>query len=440
VKRTLEKHVVIGDELAEFDGHPHWQLLQRILASPQFARSARLKTFLLYVTRCALQDRSEQVTEQQIGFHVFGKPADYNASEDNIVRSQARFLRVKLAEYFESEAGREEPVVLAIPKGSYLPHFSARTASAPLPPGSPAQAAPLARPSVIRHRLPWLLSASALGCLMLAGWLFWQKVPASAVPTAPTPGFWSQIFEPQRQTTIVASDYIFSMVQEAAGRTLTLDEYLAADYFTRIAQLNATSGLERLFPNIAQRHYTGFENVTNISRLANLKQAQSSQMVIRFARDMTMREVGSGNLVLMGSKQSNPWVSLFEARMNFLFDYQAVVHNIYVVNRAPQAGEEAEYRPSDLDAQSRVIYGGIAFVPNLKPGSNVLILQGTSMGGSEIALEFLDNPTLFRDLVRRLAPNGRKGGLPFFEALIRTRTLSGVAGESTVVACRVFSE
>jgi hypothetical protein len=230
------------------------------------------------------------------------------------------------------------------------------------------------------------------------------------------------------------------MVQEAAGRTLSLDEYLSDDYFKRVSRLNADSGLERLFPNIAQRHYTGFENVTCVARLLAVKQAQSTHTVVRFARDMTMREVGAGNLILLGSKQSTPWDSLFESKLNFRFEYQYAEHKVYILNRAPQSGEEAEYQPSALDALSRVIYGGIAFLPNVDQQSNVLILQGTSMAGPEAALEILDNPALFRDLVRRVSAGRRDGELPYFEALIRTRTLNGVANESAIIASRVLGE
>jgi len=204
--------------------------------------------------------------------------------------------------------------------------------------------------------------------------------------------------------------------------------------------LNVESGLERLFPSIAQRHYTGFENVTCVARLLALKQAQSTRTLIRFARDMTMRDVGAGNLILLGSKQSNPWVSLFESKLNFRFDYQNLGHRVYIVNRAPQPGEEAEYWPSALDALSREIYGGIAFLPNVNRESNVLILQGTSMAGPEVALEVLDNPALLRDLVRRVGTGRREGELPYFEALIRTRTLNGVASESAIIASRVLGE
>jgi hypothetical protein len=401
--------------------------------------------FLQYVTRCALLDHPEQVTESQIGIHVFGKPADYNASEDNIVRSQARFLRIKLGEYFESPAGREEPIVLTIPKGTYLPHFGPRAEPSYVAPEvAGAAVSAMEAPALPTVPVVPVVSRSArapaLGVLALlaAAVLIWQFSPVPGRATDSS--LWPRLFEPGQSTTIVASDYIFSMAQEAANRTLTLDDYLRADYYDRIAQLNALSGLEHLFPNIAQRHYTGFENVTSVARLMNVKQSRTAHTVVRFARDMTMRDIGAGNLILVGSKQSNPWVQLFEPKLNFQFEYQPAGHMVFIRNRSPQPGEEVEYHPSALDEQSRVIYGGIAFLPNLNRGSNVLIIQGTSMGGSEMALEVLDNPAPFRDLLRRVTSGKRAGEAPYFEALIRTRTINGVAGESTIVASRLLGE
>jgi hypothetical protein len=425
--KPLEKQGVVAELPAGFESHPHWQLAQRIVASPQFVRSARLKAFLLYVTRCALLDQTDQVTEQQIGIHVFGRPADYNAGDDNIVRSQARFLRAKLAEYYESLTGREESVILAIPKGTYLPRFESRgDGTVPVA----EEAVEIRRTGGSRR----MIAIAAVVCLVTVGVMIVQRV---AAPAREVDGsIWPRMFDGRQQTTIVASDYIFSMVQEAAGRTLTLDEYLGADYFNRVSQLNAESGLDRLFPNIAQRHYTGFENVNMTARLAGLKAAQSTRTVVRFARDMTMRDIGAGNLILLGSKQSNPWVLLYENKLNYRFEYQSASHSIYVVNRAPRKGEDAEYRPSALDATSRVIYGAIALVPNINHGGNVLIMQGTSMSGPEVALEFLDSPALYRDLVRKLG--ARDGAVPYFEALIRTQSVNGVAAESSIAAARMI--
>ena len=72
---------------------PRWELAKRIVSSQQFVKSARLQDFLLYVCRCALENRIDEISEQKIGDRVFERGAGYNPNEDNIVRSQARLLR-----------------------------------------------------------------------------------------------------------------------------------------------------------------------------------------------------------------------------------------------------------------------------------------------------------------------------------------------------------
>src|SRR5580658_1207795 len=95
-----------------------WSLAKRIASSETFSTSARLPSFLLYVCECALSGREGEINEQQIGVHVFGRAPGYNSNEDSVVRSQARLLRTRLDLYFQTE-GREEPLEIRIPKGSY---------------------------------------------------------------------------------------------------------------------------------------------------------------------------------------------------------------------------------------------------------------------------------------------------------------------------------
>src|SRR5262245_13329042 len=104
------------------DNDPRWVLTQRIISSPHFVKSSRLQDFLLYVCRCALENRLDEISEQRIGERVFERAPDYNPNDDNIVRSQARLLRRKLEDYFASE-GEQEPVILRIPKGGSSPEF-----------------------------------------------------------------------------------------------------------------------------------------------------------------------------------------------------------------------------------------------------------------------------------------------------------------------------
>jgi hypothetical protein len=102
------------------------ELVHRVASSSTFERSPRLRAFFLHVCRCALDNKPEGATEQQVGICVYDRPPGYNPNEDNIVRSQARLLRLKLEHHFANE-GRDEAVVITIPKGRYLPAFETRS-------------------------------------------------------------------------------------------------------------------------------------------------------------------------------------------------------------------------------------------------------------------------------------------------------------------------
>ena len=101
-------------------------LAERVAASTELASSPKLCAFFLHVVDCALRNCPEDATEQQIGILVFGRQPGFNSSDDSVVRSQARLLRLKLASYFGND-GANEPWSLKYPKGHYLPVFQKRS-------------------------------------------------------------------------------------------------------------------------------------------------------------------------------------------------------------------------------------------------------------------------------------------------------------------------
>src|SRR5205085_5674080 len=103
-------------------GDERWQLVQRIVASPPFHRSGRLRDLLQYLTEQTISGYAHELTEQHIGEALFHKPSGYSPLEDSSVRVHARQLRLKLHEYFDG-VGRDEPLVVEIPKGAYAPVF-----------------------------------------------------------------------------------------------------------------------------------------------------------------------------------------------------------------------------------------------------------------------------------------------------------------------------
>src|SRR5713226_777313 len=117
--RTSVSQPLASDDLLT---DKRWQLVQRIVSSPPFQKSTRLRDLLQFITEQTIHGNAHELTEQHIGNALFHKPSDYSPLEDSSVRVHARQLRLKLHEYFNEE-GRNEPLILNIPKGSYAPVF-----------------------------------------------------------------------------------------------------------------------------------------------------------------------------------------------------------------------------------------------------------------------------------------------------------------------------
>src|SRR4051795_9897159 len=102
-------------------------ILQRVLWSRYLEKAGRIREFLTYVCEASFANPAADIHEQEIGEQVFGKPAGYETTQDNIVRVTASQARKKLEQYFAAE-GAAEPIVLEIPKGQYTPVFRERKA------------------------------------------------------------------------------------------------------------------------------------------------------------------------------------------------------------------------------------------------------------------------------------------------------------------------
>src|SRR5688572_4713705 len=165
--------------------------LGRLLASSVFANAGRMSRFLKFVVERSLAGEGERLKEYVIGVEVFDRDTRYDPRLDSIVRVEAARLRSKLAEYYAGE-GRNDAIVLSLPKGGYAPiaAFETRATAlngtngattnrvAPVPAAPPSGSETTdATPSA---RWPW-----ALGALLVAGAA--AAVVAWMPSTAPAP-------------------------------------------------------------------------------------------------------------------------------------------------------------------------------------------------------------------------------------------------------------
>ncbi len=412
--------MVSGGEVSKIDSSTtdtHWQLVQRVAQSRTFARSARLPQFLLYVCERALAGRTDEINEQRIGVHVFGRPADYNSAEDNIVRAQARLLRKKLDEYFEDE-GREEPIRIQIPKGGYLPAFEA---CAP-PPVEPRGG----------NGKRWAMVAAAV--VVLAAITYPVIRWSSTAQHRESRRFWAMLFNPDRPTFIVPSDTALVVYQRLTGREVSLGEYINR-------QFDPSPGLQasndpRLPESVVRARYTNMPDIELCWRLARSPGFNLSNTTLRYARELRINDLKSSNAVLLGARRANPWVELFHSRLNYQALFDAAQGRDQIVNRNPAPSEEKVYMDHDRDGQ-RWSYSVIAFVGGLNDQGHALLIGGTTTAGTEGAIDFLLNEERFGALLKRLGATDR---IPHFEALLHTGNVAGNARQTELIGYRVHKQ
>src|SRR5690349_8707142 len=97
--------------------------VERLTASPALGNSTQLCRFLRYLVERTLEGDTASLKESLLGTAVFERGIRYDPRTDPVVRVEARRLRAKLEEYYAG-AGARDPVVIRIPKGSYVPEFA----------------------------------------------------------------------------------------------------------------------------------------------------------------------------------------------------------------------------------------------------------------------------------------------------------------------------
>jgi TolB-like protein len=119
--------------------------LSKVLESPLFVQSDRLGRFLRFTVETTLAGQAEILKEYVIGTEVYDRKPPYHPNIDSIVRSEARRLRSKLKEYYES-AGKNDVAFIYYRLGSYVPVFRNRrsqdcdrTVANTMPSKSPAE-------------------------------------------------------------------------------------------------------------------------------------------------------------------------------------------------------------------------------------------------------------------------------------------------------------
>jgi len=425
------------------DYQTRWALLERVAASSQLKRAARLQELLFYIAKRSLNDRSEAVHEQQIGVDVFRRPEGYDTSADNIVRTNVSDLRKRIEAYFDSE-GADETLILEIPRGSYLPVFKNRPAGPVALEPSPVMTV-IASPStavqepsgVSRQRplgLAALVSVAAIGIALAVACLYfysqyrvlhrslfaWQYEPSVAQ-------FWGGILSANPDTDVVLADASLGLLQDIDKDSFSFDEYLNRAYISETQSRNMTPEMHTVVGRIVRWNMGSQDEFKLANRILKLDPLGKTIHLYN-ARDYMPDLSNRDNVILIGGRLSNPWDDLFEGRMNFTVRFDNSGSNV-VVNRAPAAGEQANYAQ-----MNSLQYCVIGYLPKPNHNGIVLLVEGTGAEATEAAGDFL----LSESQLSNLKKTFNTDRFPYFEALLKVTSVEGTPLTATVEAYRTY--
>lgn len=427
---------------------PYWELAQRVVAGPQFARSPLLSRFLLFVVAETLDGRGNEITEHQIGVQVFDRPLDYRTLEDNIVRSYARQLRKRLAEHF-AEHGIAERVRIEIPVGGYVPVFL------PAPENTekknPATLGPEGQDAAHRAPLnaavaepPASLQPKSLGrlqigfliavySLVLVGvtWFIARRAAAPLPPDEPARVLWRNLFGGKANGYIVPSDASFNLLEDLSHQPVPLAEYIAGSY----EQLPLNGVDTHSAQDLRTQQLTPFVDLQVAAALAHLTEDDPQRVLIRFPRDLRLDDLKNANAVIIGSLGSNPWASMVESNANFRIVYRPGMSGAEIENQKPQPAEAPAYS-SHWNEPSHETYALIEFLPNLSGNGHLLVLEGLDVAGTQAAAEMLLHPSAIDPILKKATrPDG---SLRNFEVLLRSNSIESNSTGTQVIASRTY--
>jgi hypothetical protein len=359
----------------------------------------------------------EDATEQQIGIQVFQRSPGFNSSEDSIVRSQARLLRLKLAAYFKAE-GACEPLVIEIPKGHYLPVFLPQhigfVKESPdedveeinkASPPEPVRAEKAAR------QQGWLTLAGVgfalLFCLCLVGVLRWQRRAAAVKPV-------KQLWAPflvGDPPLVIYSNALF------VGDAKNGMRYAAGD--------GSDAHSAELVDN-----YTGIGELVSVQELTRMFDRQGAEFLLKRSPLVTWDEARSRNLIFIGSAAENGSLKLLPSTQDFTLTATADAAGI--INHHPLPGEPQVYlRPEHPLTKD---YAVVALLPGLRSDHKMFVFSGLTTLGTQAAVEYVLEPNTAAELMRRVSFDKK---VHDFEALLEVNIRGGVPLQPRLVSIRV---
>jgi hypothetical protein len=403
--------------------------IDRLTNSHVLHGSESLCKLLRYLARHVLDHPGTSIKEYQIATEVFGRSADFDPQLDSMVRVQAGRLRVKLSEYYAGD-GAEDPIIVELPKGTYVLAFHHR-AAVPARPAAAGNGAVAGQPAVevAAPRGKWIFAIATLTFLLAVAAVVILSLVSNrnsaqaemshevTTPPAAMKVFWNGFVSGQDEPWVIFSNAKF------VGRP-----ELGLRYYDSGKDKNTT-----IFDQ-----YTGVGEVLAVHALDHLFESFHREIRVKRGSLFSLDDAKNNNLIFVGSPLEN--LTLLEVPGTEDFVFHRVASGARkgdpeILNVHPQPGEPKEFLGTPVGEPLTEDYAVIATVKGLEPSQAVLILAGGTTIGTQAAVEYVCNKNSVEQLLLRLS-TAQTGQLKPFEAVIRVKVTRGVPVSTELVALR----
>jgi hypothetical protein len=398
--------------------------LHRVLRSEVFRNSDSLRNLLAYLGDKSLHTPAEEVKEYTIGVEACGKPPSYDPQKDASVRVQVGRLRQKLQEYYQAD-GRDDPIVLDLPKGRFTILFHARPAPATGAGRLRARfSTALARMRSV-SRPAWLLLILLALALAWAGALSRRlhEFDRQAEIIRESAPLWGPFLSRGVPTTaIFGSPPFFASAQHE----LFVRLYRLADPDDPRSSPEFGVVNRKVGPLVGPRFdYASMGDAMAVQRLTAFFGSAGIQLRALPAHLAVWESIKDDNLIFIGAWRMHPLLRRLPLTQDFELGTDNQIHN-----RNPQPGEQAMYTtPSHRDTMT---YASVGVFPGLKAGNEVLVVTAHSSPGAAGAADFITSPGSVKIIEQRvgLLPGGPR---KHFQVLLRVYVDTDVAVKTEYV-------
>ena len=394
--------------------------LERLLGSSLFRSSRRCQRLLRRITEQSLHGDLESLKERALGVDVFERPADYDTSQDPVVRASAAEIRKKLAQYYQ-EAGHESTVHIELPPGSYLAEFHFAT-DKPAPVAPVPQARPVTPRRPVR-RIAIVASLAAvvavLGAVLAIS--YWRRSDLDEL--------WRPVLRAPGAVLVCVG------LQPAYNpRSAEAQDAMHGIVPAPAAPAPARTPIREQDLVLLRDRYVALDDAICLVRLTSLLERYRKAYRIRAERFTSFADLRDTPAVLIGAFD-NPWTLRTAGQLRFTFTKDSG-HDIGMVHdsRHPENSDWklTNYWPNwDIP----VDYAIVTRMVDNTTDRPVIIAAGLTQYGTIGAGEFLSNQEYFSEAARQLPKDWPKKNL---QIVLSVPVVNRISGRPRVLATHVW--